>query len=326
MTAPDATAPCCGLAKALGPGKLAELDAELRRPNHRSFRKLAVELGVRHNAVERHKKGCLRLGEPIGGKKVETIKIPETADLPPIRKRPRKGVRGASHVSHGTGDGTPAVPDGTGHGTAPADGTADNSATRAPAPASSTPAERRRNRVLEIVASLSDGTWDTPRDNVARRMREWGVSKTTVEEMVREATIGAVVDPESVRQRRAVSMGRWGWGVEQAKIAIEAGPKFPDTESKLLAAWAQMQTGWDKAAGVLDESAKVQVNIVAHPVFLATLESVFMALRPYAEANAAVRAAVRARLDVLRQSPAPMLDAGAADTIETTGESTGEAA
>lgn len=312
-------APCCGLARALGPEKLAELNAELRRPNHQSFRKLAAALDVRHNAIERHKKGCLRLGEPLGGKKVETIQLPETEDLPPIRKRPRR----VSQVSHGTEhgtDGTAGVPRGTEHGTGPADGTAEPVATRAPAPVSDNPAERRRNRVLEIVASLSDGTWDTPRDNVARRVKEWGVSKATVEDMVREATIGAVVDPESVRQRRAVSMGRWGWGLEQAKLAIEKGPEFPDTMSKLLSSYAQMQTGWDKAAGVLDESTKVQVNVVAHPVFIAMLDSVLMALRQFPEANAAVRAAVRAKLDVLRQAPVPLL--GAPETIDMPDEAT----
>lgn len=320
---------CCGLAAKLGAAKLAELDAELRRPNHRSFRKLAAELYVRHNAVERHKKGCLKLGEPVP-REVRTFEAPETKDLPPIRERaPRRrpvsqGVPPAlpadsvvSHeVSYGTGNGTASVPDGT----APADGTDPALAARAPAHGSENPSERRRNRVLEIVAAMSDGTWDTPRDNVAKRAAEWGVSRATVEDMVREASVGAAVDPASVEARRAVAMGRWGWGVEQARTAIETGPKGYDTMSKLLSAYAQMQTGWDKAAGVLDESPKV-VNVIGHPVFMAMLESVIQAVQPFPEARAAVMAAVKAKLDVLRQpTPAALGARAPIEAIETTGE------
>lgn len=323
---------CCGLAAKLGTAKLAELDAELRRPNHRSFRKLAAELDVRHNAVERHKKGCLKLGEAVP-REVRTFEAPETKDLPPIRQRPTRrrpvshGVpsafrpdSGVSHevsqVSLGTGDGTASVPSGT----AFADGTEPALTTRAPAHGSENPSERRRNRVLEIVAAMSDGTWDTPRDNVAKRAAEWGVSRGTVEDMVREASVGAAVDPETVRTRRAVALGRWGWGVQKARAAIEDGPAGYDTMSKLLSAYAQMQTGWDKAAGVLDESPKV-VNVIGHPVFTGMLESVLLAVAQFPEARAAVMAAVKAKLDVLRQPVPAALGARApVEAIETTEE------
>lgn len=320
--------PCCKLAASLGAERLAELDQELRTPNHRAFRKLAAEHGVRHSAVERHKKGCLQLGV-APPRETKTFQAPETSDLPPIRKRAPKSAAsqrvprgsaeesGVSHevsqVSHGTGVGTGRVPDGTGG----APGTAPDLTTRAPAGVSENPAERRRNRVLEIVGALSDGTWDTPRDNVALRAKQWGVSRATVEDMVREASVGATVDPESVRARRAVAMGRWGWGVEQARQAIEDGPVGYDTMSKLLASYAQMQTGWDKAAGVLDESPKT-INIVGHPVFAGMLESVLLAVAAYPEARAAVMAAVKAKLDVLRQ-PAPAVLASP-EVIDTTGE------
>lgn len=171
--------------------------------------------------------------------------------------------------------------------------------------------------MLEIVSAISDGTWDTPRDNVARRVKEWGLSKTTVERMVREAAVGAEVDPETVKARRAVSLGRWGWGLERTKDEIKDLSAGDEMLPALLKVYAQMQTGWDRAAGVLDESTKIQVNVVAHPVFEAMLSSVLIAVAPYPEARAAVAAAVRAKLDVLRQ-PAPSLLAEG--SIETTGE------
>lgn len=288
-------AACCGLAEKLGAAKTAELDAELRRPNHRSYRKLVADFpGANRSGLERHKKGCLGLGESPG-REQKTFVAPETTDLPPVRRRPVRQVSQVSQVSRGTDTGTSGVPDPT----APAGA---ELATRAPAPESDSPSERRKNRVLEIVAAMADGTWDTPRDNVAIRAKQWGLSKASVEDMVREASVGAEVDPETVKARRAVALGRWGWGVEQAREAIETGPKGNDTMSKLLVSYAQMQAGWDKAAGVTTETT-VTINVSTHPAFVAGVSAIFEALARWPEAAAAARRALGNRLNVLRQAP-----------------------
>lgn len=275
---------CCALAKKLGPHRTVDLNAELRRTNHRSYRKLAVELQVRHGAIERHKKNCLKLCEP-STKEVKAFVVPDMAGVPEV-----------SHVSRGTDetldgtDGTPATP-------------ADGSAPRAPARVPGNASEVRRIRRLAITSAMADGTWDTPRDNVAKRAAEWGLSVHTVADIVREAAAAAEVDPETVKARRAVALGRWGWGVQKARDAIEAGPEGVDTMSKLLSAYAQMQSGWDKAAGVLDDSVKVQINVTTHPIFVELMGAVMATLRGFPEARARVTAMLRDKATMLQQPP-----------------------
>lgn len=285
MTSPA----CCKLAETLGPQKLQKLNAELRDPEHRSFRKLADALGVpgQKSAVERHKKQCLGIGQGFDA----PPKVEGPKDLPPVKLRGRGTV---SLGQAGTGGGVPEVSQAT-----PA---------RARAPEAAIPATPREERVLAIVSQMAAGTWEGPRD-ISVRAGEWGLDRDTVRLMATEAALVCRIDRGSVEDRRQASMGHWRRVYEEAMLQAAAPGEF-DAASKLLAVAAQAQTGWDKAAGLADD--KVVVNIGTDPGFRQAAERYVATVQGVLADAGALAARVAARLGL----PSVPLDVVAAVLAE----------
>lgn len=318
-----AKAPCCKLAETLGVERTAELNAELRTPNHRSFRKLAVELGgdVNHTAVKRHKQKCLGLGERSEAvAKVRAAKV-DTGDLPPVKMKRGRAVEGGTP---GTGGTAPEAVPGGGTGAAPVP--AEDDPPRARAQGSDKSAYLHEERVLQIVAKVADGSL-VPRD-LEQWAREWEVTETTVRRMVREAYLHARVDRGTIDERRVLAMGMWERQIELCDDALlgedgyGAGLSAMD-KALLLRERKGAIEGWCKAAGVFDDAAKLQVNIVGHPAFGGLIEAVLLALVDDPTARAKVQRALRARAEVLRQPVPAMLAPSSSErvVIEATGES-----
>jgi hypothetical protein len=276
---------CCALAERLGP-RVAGLDDELRSPGHRSFRKLGVEYDVAHVAIKRHKDGCLGLR----GQATTPEDLP--GEAPTVRMKPAKQDRETGCNSAETAGLEPPRARGL---------------MRLDAP------KNHEEKVLAVVSRIADGTWNGQVD-IPYFAREWGCSADALRHVVREAFMVANVDRGTVDQRRQVGMGKWDAQVALVDDAIRKGPEFPDTMSKLIAERARGVDGWCKAAGVYEDSTKIQVNVTVHPVFTGTVESILLALRDEPIALAKVRAAIATKLSVLQQTAPPMLT-----SIETEG-------
>lgn len=292
---------CCGMAGRLPPDRLAALDEELQLPNHRGFKKLAVAFGTNHMAVKRHKHRCLGLATPEEASDGGTAEEAE-------------GTRGTTREQ--AGDGGPSVP-GEGNGV-PSTERAEN-APRARALESGEPPGTREDRVLAIVARIADGQL-VPSD-VPSWATEWNLHEGTVRAMVREAYMHGRVDRGTVDERRILAMGKWEFQIGLCDAALEgkarAGEKRKPKplsamdRALLLRERREAVVGWCKAAGVFDDSTKVNINIAGNPVFVACTEALFLALAPFPEAHAAARMALSARLQLLRQAPAPEAVPGA---------------
>lgn len=239
----------CAVGKTLDAKRIAKLDAELRTLDHRSFRKLAEAFGMpgQKSAIERHKRNCLGLAQPFK----PPPKVEPPADLPPVVKA-RKGRGTAPVGQRGTVPGVPEVsqPD----------------AARPRAPEVAITATSHEDRVLCIVAQMAAGTWDGPRD-ISELATSWALDRDTVRRMASEAALICRVDRGTVEDRRQASMGYWRRLYEEALTAAAAPGEF-DATSKCLAVAASAQSGWDRAAGVLDDATKIQVNLGADPGFM----------------------------------------------------------
>ncbi len=321
-----AKGPCCKLAETLGAERTAELNAELRTSSHRSFRKLAVELGgdVNHTAVKRHKHKCLGLGERSEAvAQVRAAKV-DTVDLPPVKVKRGRGQEAGG--TPGTGGTAPEGVPGGGTGTAPVPAEDDPPRARARTQGSDKSAYLHEERVLQIVAKVADGSL-VPL-NLEQWAREWEVTETTVRRMVREAYLHARVDRGTIDERRVLAMGMWERQIELCDDALLGEDGYGAWLSAMDKALLLRERkgaieGWCKAAGVFDDAAKLQVNIVGHPAFGGLVEAVLLALVDEPTARAKVQRALRARAEVLRQPVPAMLTPSSSEpvVIETTGES-----
>lgn len=267
---------CCKLFEGLGAAHAEALDAELQRTDHRSFHKLAAELGTNHMAVKRHKQKCLGLGRPAAGGEGAPGTGGGTAEH---EGGPVPGVPGGvEHVPHVDVEQPPP---------------------RARAPAPGNPAGTREDCILAIVARIGDGRL-VPAD-VPRWAEEWGLAERTVRGYVREAYLHGRVDRGTVEERRILAMGMWETQIRLCDDALKKKGLSPMDKALLLKERAAAITGWCKAAGVFDDSTKLNINIAVNPVFVACTEALFLALAPFPEAHAAARAALGARLQLLRQ-------------------------
>lgn len=268
--------PCCRLAEQLSADRLEALDAELQKPNHRSFHKLAAEIGTNHTAIRRHKRKCLEIGPAEEGgttagtagtveQRAEVVPgVPEEGERTPLEQTPPRA--------------------------------------RAPVPGKE--AGSQADRIAAIRLRIVGGEL-VPGD-VPTWAEAWGLTEGTVRSYVSEAYRHVELDRGTVDERRILAMGKWDNQIRLVDEALNRKRKRPlsaTEESFLLKERASAITGWCKAAGVFDDSTKLTVNISGNPVFLAVTEALFQALVPYPEARAAAQAALSARLQVLRQGP-----------------------
>ena len=275
MSEPTSEKSCCSLAEKIGGRRLVDLDAELRRPDHRSFRKLAEALGMpgQKSAVERHKHRCLGLAVPLGP---PVPKVAPPKDLPPVEVAPRGtapvGQRGTA----------PSVPE-----------VSQPDPTRARAPEVAITATSHEDRVLYIVSQMAAGTWDGPRD-MTTLAASWGFDRDSVRRLAAEAALVCRVDRGTVEDRRQASMGYWRRVYEQAMTEAVAPGEF-DAASKCLAVAAQAQTGWDRAGGVYDDTTKV-VNVYSDPRFVEAAKRYVDTVQDVLDGAGALAERVAARL------------------------------
>jgi hypothetical protein len=265
---------CCKLAEAIGPERTAVLDEELQRTDHRSFHKLAASFSTNHMAVKRHKQKCLGLG-----------------------KTTAEAGTGAGTPEHRSGA-VPSVPGGVEH--VPEDDP-EHPPPRARAPEVAIPPGTQADRVSAIKLRIADGKL-VPGD-VPRWAEAWGLSERTVRAYVAEAYRHVGENRGTVDERRILAMGMWEFQIELCDTALENPKLKPLDRALLLKERASAITGWCKAAGVFDDSTKISINIAGNPVFVAVTEALFTALAAFPEAHAAARAALGARLQLLRQAP-----------------------
>lgn len=273
---------CCGLAEKLGLAKTAELDEELRRPNHRGFKKLAASFGTNHMAVKRHKIGCLGIGGEEGGTAGEQGEQPN-------RVPPPGGDRGGEHRAPLAA--LPPPPSARAH-------------------ASPNDAGSQEERVRYIQGRIADGELCYP--DVPTLAREWGLAERTVRAYVAEAYRHVGDDQGVIDERRVLAMAKWDRHLALVDDALDDKPPKRKLSAMdralLLRERREALTGWCKAAGVFEES-KVTVNLAVNPVFVSASEAIFAALAAFPEAASAARRALAARLNQLRQSPLPSSDA-----------------
>jgi hypothetical protein len=230
---------CCALARRLGPDRLATLNDILRTPGHRSFGKLATEFGENDKKpIERHKHRCLKVGNPE-----RKPLAPPPEGLPKVR---------VSQGTNGTGDGT--------HSDVP---TALDD-TRPRAPVSPNDAKSKAERVAYVLGQMAAGTFDQDRD-VLLLANAWDMAPGSAANIANEALRFRQIHRGDLSLVSEMSMSHWR---RIYNDAIVAEPAFPDTKSKLLSVAASAQTGWDRAAGVLDDATKIQVNLGADPAFM----------------------------------------------------------
>lgn len=216
---------CCSLAEKIGGRRLADLDAELRRPDHRSFRKLAEALGVpgQKSAVERHKHRCLRVGEPFV--------------VPPVASPPDRGPVRVDPVPR-----VPEVSQGQGAevGTVPAD------PSHARAPESITPAKTLAERMAYIVSRMGFGTWDSARDT-PRCAAAWGLHEDTVRTTVRHILEGRRMNRGDVAEREEEALAFYAWQVEDLQAVLKDCVE-PDEKAKVHARLTEVRGRMDAVA------------------------------------------------------------------------------
>jgi hypothetical protein len=172
------------------------------------------------------------------------------------------------------------------------------------APVSANEADSRTERVAYIVQKTVHGRPGEDRFEPMRDVpvlaKEWGLSEGTVREYARAA--------EDILR---INMG----DVDAAKVQAAAflvrlrDAAFTANDFKSA---REAQAELNRVTGAVDDSTKVQVNIVQHPAYLATMQTVLEALRDHPEARARVKAAVKERLALLGYAPraAPILTEG----------------
>lgn len=263
---------CCAMARKLRPEQLRALDAELLTPNHRGFKKLAAAYATNHMAVKRHKTGCLGLGVAEGEQGEQPEVVP-----PPGGEHEGEQPRAPTAIALPTGARAPELPIAAGS---------------------------QAERVGYLKGRIADGELCYP--DVPRLAAEWGLSERTVRAYVAEAYRHVGVDQGALDDRRVLAMARWDHQLALVDSALDDGPGKRKLSAMdralLLRERREALTGWCKAAGVFEES-KLTINLAVNPVFVSASEAIFAALAPFPEAAAAARAALAARLNVLRQAP-----------------------
>jgi hypothetical protein len=209
---------CCALAEKLG-ARIADLDVELRRPDHRSFRKLAEAIGLpgQKSVIERHKKGCLRIGQGY--------------DVPPVKDPPPgRTVRVES---------VPAVS----QGQSASAGTLATSVTRARAPEPSKGSKTLLERTAHIVSQMSAGTWDSARD-IGRCAAAWGLHEQTVRDEVRVIYAARRLNRGDVEAREEESLAFYTWQVEDLQATL-ADDLTPDEKGRIHARITEVRSRMD---------------------------------------------------------------------------------
>lgn len=260
------TTACCSVARDLPAKRLANLNEELRNPDHRSFAKLSAAYGVARSSVEKHKKVCMRLG--VAKPHFDPRSIAPPAPTPvrvDVQKTSMDGVQNSVDVQ----DRMPP----------------------ARAPVSSNDAESRPERVALIVQKIVHGRPGEkgfePMRDVPLLAKEWGLAEATVREYVRAAEDVLRINAGDVEAAKVQSV------VFLTKLRDAAF----DAQDYRSAREAQAEI--NRVTGAVDDSTKVQVNIVQHPAYIATMQAILEALRPFPDARAKVVRAVQERLTLL---------------------------
>lgn len=214
---------CCAFAQRLPPERLAALNDELRRPDHRSFRKLAAWLGAdgMKSAIERHKHKCLG---------ITTLRVPPVQDPPPAK---------AARV-----DPESVPPDrGTvlGH-----PGTVAPGPTKSRAPVSHKSATSLEERHAYIQTQLASGTWDSARD-IDRCAEMWGLHPDSVRHTVRHVLAGRRVNRGDVEAREEESLAFYAWQVDDLRDSLNDCDRVDD-RAKVHARLTEVRARMDSIA------------------------------------------------------------------------------
>lgn len=233
---------CCSLAEKIGGRRLVDLDKELRTQGHRSFRKLAEAFGApgQKSAVERHKRQCLRLGQPF--------EVPEVKDPPEM---PRAKVDAVPEVSQGQA------------GTV---GTVEGYASRARAPEPPKPATSLPERVSHVVSQMAAGTWDSARD-IPRCAASWGMAEGTLRNEVRVVFAARRVNRGDVTAIEEESLAFYAWQVEDLQ-AVLLDCVEPEEKVKIHARITEVRARMDAILIGTKTHAKVDVNLLGDPGFV----------------------------------------------------------
>lgn len=235
--------PCCSLAEKVGGRRMVDLDAELCRADHRSFRKLAEAYGIpgQKSAVERHKKGCLRIGmgyEP-----------PPVQDPPrgrPVRVEPVPSVPEVSQGQRAEA-GTPTV-----------------DPLPARAPVSGKVAISLPERMAYIVSQMTDGTWDSARD-IPHCAAMWGLHEDSVRHTARHVTAGRQLNRGDMADREEESLAFYAWQLEDLRRTL-AECVEPEERSKVHARMTEVRARMD-AILFPRAGATINVNFAEDPKF-----------------------------------------------------------
>lgn len=154
--------------------------------------------------------------------------------------------------------------------------------------------------VQEIVELIERDSWDG--DMTATRLaRAWDKPKMFVLGCYRDACTLMRIARGSPNEDREVSLRRW---IKLFRAAMDKG----DALSMKVAADALK--GYDAAAGIVDKSTRVQVNVMQDPAAREFIAEVWDVLRQFPGAPEALRARLEAKRDKLGD-PTPILTTGA---------------
>jgi hypothetical protein len=135
------------------------------------------------------------------------------------------------------------------------------------------------DRIYEIARVLTQADW-RGHDSVVEYAQKWNVHPNTIYENYRQACALLKLARGELVQELEVSALRWKDLYEEA-MKSESKTKIRDA--------AEALKGYDRVVGLIDQGAKVQVNIAQSPQAQDFMRAVFDALRPYPEALSAVR-------------------------------------
>lgn len=293
-----------------------------------SVRKVAERFGLTKTAVGEHRIRCLGLGvqaptvKTAKGAKRKKAKV--SRKTKPRAPSPEEGLYEAGAEDKGGEEEGEASPDDPGEGAE--DGgvrelsgapdtssdstvsgrsdsaTSDDARARARVdPKSLESFEERVGHVADLVAA---GRWHV-RKSAQTLADIWGVELGTVQNYRRTASLIVRADRGSIEEQRDESLGRWRRIQDKAL-----------REGDLKAA-ATAQTGYDKAAGVVESGgSKVQVNnFTSSDDFGALLAMFFASLQPFPTALRAVQETYEAFLRGERQPPAITIEATATEVV-----------
>lgn len=247
--AKDPAPPCCSVAKALDPKALAKLDAELRAPGHRSFRKLAEALGMvgQKSAIERHKHRCLKVGQGY--------------DVPPVKDPPRGRTVRVEPVPS-----VPEVSQGQGSGPFSGSGTASVDPLRARAPEAANVATSLPDRMAHIVSQLAAGTWDSARD-IPRCAAMWGLAEDSVRHTVRHILAARRLNRGDTAAIEEESVAFYTWQAEDLQATLTDCVE-PEEKAKIHARLTEVRERIDAILLGTKPGTIVNLNLGNNPAFV----------------------------------------------------------